>query len=266
MTNSAAVDLGDPVQVRRAIRAGTFRAFTNTVAPGYVQGNLVILPERYAEDFRAYCAANPRPCPLLGASRPGQPAIPELAQDFDVRTDVGEYQVFRDGKAAGLTDDIRELWRDDLVAFVLGCSFSFEHVLMEAGLTLRHIAEGSVSPMYVTNVDTAPAGAFAGKLVVSMRFFRPGDAVRAAEITRRYPKFHGAPVRVGEPDALGIDLAKPFGGHGLTTAKEDEVPVFWACGQTTHLAIAAARPPLAITHSKAHMVVTDRRCREYLDA
>jgi len=253
------------MQVRRAIRAGTFREFTNTVAPGYVQGNLVILPERYADDFRAYCAANPRPCPLLGASRPGQPGIPELARDFDVRTDVGEYQIFRDGRPAGLARDISDLWRPDLVAFVLGCSFSFEHVLMEAGLKLRHIEEGNVSPMYVTSRDTAPAGAFAGKLVVSMRFFRAADAERAAAITARYPKFHGRPVHIGDPAAIGVDLAKPFGGHGLTTPRHGEVPVFWACGQTTHLAIAAARPPLAITHSKAHMIVTDRLSREFLD-
>ncbi len=256
----------DPAAVRRAIRAGTFREFTNRVAPGFVQGNLVILPERYADDFRAYCAANPRPCPLLGCSRPGQPTIPELARDFDVRTDVGEYQIFRDGQPASLAHDIRELWQDDLVAFVLGCSFSFEHVLMQAGLPLRHIAERSVSPMYVTSRDTVPAGPFAGKLVVSMRFFQPADAERAAAITRRYPKFHGAPVHIGAPEAIGVDLASPYGGHGLTVPRGDEIPVFWACGQTTHLAIATAQPPLAITHSKAHMVLTDRLSEEFLES
>ena len=260
------LDLTDPAEVRRAIRAGTFREFTNMVAPGYVQGNLVILPERYADDFRGYCAANPRPCPLLGESRPGQPTIPELAQDFDVRTDVGEYQIFRDGQPAGLARDVRDLWRSDLVAFVLGCSFSFEYVLLSEGLSLRHISERTVSPMYVTNRDTVPAGAFAGKLVVSMRFFRAADADRAVEITRRYPKFHGSPVQIGAPEAIGVDLAKPYGGHGLTVPRGDEIPVFWACGQTTHLAIAAARPPLAITHSKAHMVLTDRLSQEFLES
>jgi len=260
------IDLADPAAVRRAIRAGTFREFTNMVAPGYVQGNLVILPERYADDFRAYCAANPRPCPLLGCSRPGQPTIPELARDFDVRTDVGEYQIFCDGRPAGLAHDVKDLWRADLVAFVLGCSFSFEHVLMQAGLPLRHIAERSVSPMYVTSRETTPAGPFAGKLVVSMRFFRAADAERAAEITRRYPKFHGAPVHIGAPEAIGVDLANPYGGHGLTVPRGDEIPVFWACGQTTHLAIATARPPLAITHSKAHMVLTDRLSDEFLES
>ena len=262
---TATLDLADPVQVRRAIRAGTFREFTNMVAPGYVQGNLVILPARQAEEFRAYCAANPRPCPLLGCSRVGEPTIPELAQDFDVRTDVGEYQIFRDGQPAGVARDIKDLWREDLVAFVLGCSFSFEYVLLAAGLSLRHISERTVSPMYVTNRDTTPAGAFAGKLVVSMRFFRNADAERAVEITRRYPKFHGSPVHIGAPEALGVDLAKPYGGHGLTIPRGDEVPVFWACGQTTHLALASARPPLAITHSKAYMVVTDRLSREFLE-
>jgi uncharacterized protein YcsI (UPF0317 family) len=260
------LDLTDPAEVRRAIRAGTFREFTNRVAPGYVQGNLVILPQRYAGDFRAYCAVNPRPCPLLGWSQPGEPALPGLARDFDVRTDVGEYQIFRDGQPAGVAHDIKDLWRSDLVAFVLGCSFSFEHVLMQAGLPLRHIAERSVSPMYVTDRDTVPKGSFAGKLVVSMRFFPPADAERAAAITKRYPKFHGAPVQIGDAAALGVDLAKPYGGHGLTVPRGDEIPVFWACGQTTQLAIAAARPPLAITHSKAHMVLTDRRSEEFLES
>jgi uncharacterized protein YcsI (UPF0317 family) len=257
------IDLSDPVQVRRAIRGGTFTDFTNTVAHGYVQGNLVILPAQHAPTFKDYCGSNPQPCPLLGMSEPGVSHIPSLAEDMDLRTDVGEYRIFRDGEVVATETDIRHHWRSDLVAFVLGCSFSFEYELMRAGVPLRHIQEKSVSPMYVTNIDTIPVGAFAGKLVVSMRGLRPADAIRAVQITSRFPKFHGAPVHIGKPGMIGVDLGRPYGGHGLTTLGEDELPVFWACGQTTHVALENARLPFAITHSRAHMVLTDVKSEEF---
>jgi uncharacterized protein YcsI (UPF0317 family) len=257
-------DLADPAQVRRAIRAGTFTAFTNTVAPGYVQGNLVIMPDRYAADFARFCERNPRPCPLLGVSKPGIPHIPDLAEDMDLRTDVGEYRIFRDGHPVGTATDIRDLWRNDLVAFVLGCSFSFDAELLKAGISLRHMDEGNVSPMYVTDIDTAASGAFGGKLVVSMRALRPGDAIRAVLVTARFPKFHGAPIHIGKPDLIGVDLRRSYGGHGLTEVREDELPVFWACGATAQSAMEQAGLPLAITHSRAHMVLTDRRSAEFM--
>jgi uncharacterized protein YcsI (UPF0317 family) len=260
---AAGCDLADPVQVRRAIRAGTFTAFTNTVAPGYVQGNLVILPDRYAAAFEGFCERNPRPCPLLGVSRPGSPHIPELADDLDLRTDVGEYRVFRDGRDVGTTTDISDLWRDDLVAFVLGCSFSFERELVIAGVPLRHIDEGNVSAMYETSIETVACGEFSGKLVVSMRALRPADAIRAVLITAGFPKFHGAPVHIGKPELIGVDLARSYGGHGLKELRADELPVFWACGATAQVAMERARVPLAITHSRAHMVLTDRRSEDF---
>jgi uncharacterized protein YcsI (UPF0317 family) len=256
-------DLADPRAVRRAIRAGTFTAFTNTVAHGYVQGNLVILPERHAAAFEEFCRSNPRPCPLLGVSKPGSPHITELADDMDLRTDVGEYRVFRDGHAVGTTTDIRDLWRDDLVAFVLGCSFSFEQELMKAGVPLRHIEEGNVSAMYETSIDTAGRGEFSGKLVVSMRALRPADAIRAVLITSRFPKFHGAPIHIGKPELIGVDLKRSYGGHGMTDLRADELPVFWACGATAQVVMEQAKLPLAITHSRAHMVLTDRRSEEF---
>jgi uncharacterized protein YcsI (UPF0317 family) len=256
-------DLADPVQVRRAIRAGIFTGFTNTVAHGYVQGNLVIVPARYAAAFEDYCRKNPRPCPLLGISEPGSPRIPALAEDMDLRTDVGEYRIFRNGSAIGTTADIRALWQSDFVAFVLGCSFSFEQELMKAGVALRHINERSVSPMYVTNVDTAASGEFGGKLVVSMRGLRPSDAICAVQITSRFPKFHGAPIHIGKPEMIGVDLERPYGGHGLTELHEDELPVFWACGATAQAALEQARLPIAITHSRAHMVLTDLRSEDF---
>jgi uncharacterized protein YcsI (UPF0317 family) len=257
------LDLSDPVEMRRAIRTGRFTGFTNTVAHGYVQGNLVIVPEKYAGDFESYCRNNPRPCPVLGISEPGNPRVPALADDMDLRTDVGEYRIFRAGRESGTAGDIRDLWRSDFVAFVLGCSFSFEQELMKASVRLRHIDEGSVSPMYITNIDTVPAGEFGGKLLVSMRGLRPADAIRAVEITSRFPKFHGAPIHIGKPEMIGVELARPYGGHGLTELKDDELPVFWACGATAQAALERARLPIAITHSRAHMVVTDRRSEEF---
>lgn len=250
--------------MRRAIRAGTFKGFTNAVAPGYVQGNLVIVPAKYASAFEDYCHNNSRPCPLLGISEPGNPRIPALAEDLDLRTDVGEYRIFRDGRATGTATDIGVLWQEDFVAFVLGCSFSFEQELMNAGVPLRHITEGSVSPMYVTNMDTARSGEFGGKLLVSMRALRPADAIRAIEITSRFPKFHGAPVHIGKPDMIGVELARPYGGHGLTRVHEDELPVFWACGATAQAALEQARLPIAITHSRAHMVLTDLKSEDFV--
>lgn len=246
-----------PAEVRRAIREGRFKGFTNLVARDYVQGNLMIVPAEQAADFERYCELNPQALPLIGRSAPGDWRIPAIAEDLDIRTDVGSYMVFRDGTLCGNPDSIVAEWREDFVAFVLGCSFSFERLLERAGVRLRHLEEGNVSAMYVTRRETLRAGAFAGPLVVSMRALSRADARRAAEVSARYPLFHGAPVQVGNPELLGIDLARPYGGHGLTRLREDEIPVFWACGATAQLAAAQAALPVCITHYKAHMVVTD---------
>jgi uncharacterized protein YcsI (UPF0317 family) len=227
------------------------------VARGYVQGNVCILPREYAEDFRLFCERNPKPCPLLAMSRPGEPQLPELGEDLDIRTDVPRYRVFRDGALIEDVSDLRDLWRSDLVTFVLGCSFSFEEALMEVGLRLRYVEEGRNVPMYRTSIDCAAAGRFRGKLVVSMRPFAPADAIRAIEITSRYPRVHGAPVHIGRPDLIGIaDLAKPWAGDP-TAVHADELPVFWACGITPQSVVLEAKPSLCITHSPGHMLVTD---------
>jgi len=250
-------DLRDPRAVRRAIRAGAHTGHTAGVAPGYVQGNLCILPREYADDFHVFCQRNPKPCPLLAASDPGDPSLPSLAEDLDIRTDVPRYRVFRDGEPVEDLNDISHLWRDDLVAFVLGCSFSFEEALIDAGVPLRHIAQGKGVPMYLTDVDTAPAGPFRGKLVVSMRPFTPADAIRAIQITTRFPGVHGAPVHIGKPELIGIDdLARPWEGDA-TDVRAGELPVFWACGVTPQSVVRNARPPLCITHAPGHMLVTD---------
>src|SRR3954467_35833 len=247
----------DPRQVRLAIRAGKHRGNTAGLAPGHVQGNVGMLPREYAEDFRLFCERNPKPCPLLAMSAPGDPKLPTLGHDVDIRTDVPRYRVFRNGKQAEEPTDLRDLWRDDLVTFVLGCSFSFEQALMEAGLRLRYVDEGTNVPMYRTNVDTVPAGPFRGKLVVSMRPFRPAEAIRAIEITARYPRVHGSPVHLGRPDLIGIDdLNTPWAGDP-TEVRADELPVFWACGITPQSVVLDAKPSLCITHTPGHMLVTD---------
>jgi uncharacterized protein YcsI (UPF0317 family) len=249
--------MDDPRQVRLAIRSGRHRGHTAGLAPGRVQGNVCILPREYAEDFRAFCERNPKPCPLLAMSKPGDPRLPQLGEDLDIRTDVSRYRVFRDGRLEGEVDHLRDLWREDLVTFILGCSFSFEQALMEAGLPLRYVEEGTNVPMFRTSIDTVPAGPFRGKLVVSMRPFKPADAIRAIEITARYPRVHGSPVHLGRPDLIGIDdLEKPWAGDP-TQVREDELPLFWACGITPQSVVLDAKPTLCITHAPGHMLVTD---------
>ena len=256
----------DPRQVRLAIRTGKYRGNTAGLAPGHVQGNVCILPREYAEEFRLFCERNPKPCPLLAMSKPGDPMLPTLGHDVDIRTDVSGYRVFREGKLAEEVADIRDLWRPDLVTFILGCSFSFEQALMEDGLRLRYVDEGKNVPMFRTNVDTVPAGRFRGKLVVSMRPFKPAEAIRAIEITARYPRVHGSPVHIGRPDLIGIsDLNQPWAGDP-TEVRADEMPVFWACGITPQSVVLDAKPSLCITHKPGHMLVTDLENASLADA
>ncbi len=243
---------------RRRIRAGEYKGQTAGLAPGFVQTNICILPRDWAEDFLLYCHRNPRPCPLLAVSDVGNPALPDLGADIDIRTDVPAYCVFRDGELVDTVHDISELWRDDFVTFALGCSFSFEWALLEAGIPLRHIQRNESVAMYVTNVETRAAGPFGGKLVVSMRPLIPADAIRAVQITSRFPRVHGAPVHIGIPHLIGIEaIENPYLGIGTTEVAAGELPVFWACGVTPHSAIRAACPPLSITHRPGHMLITD---------
>ena len=249
--------MSEPREIRRAIRQGKFRRHTAGVAPGYVQGNVCILPREYADEFRLFCERNPKPCPLLAVSQPGDPRLPELGADIDIRTDVPRYRVFRDGALVEEVADLRDVWRSDLVTFVLGCSFSFEEALRAAGLPLRYVEQGRNVSMYRTSIDCTPAGRFRGKLVVSMRPFKAADAIRAIEITSRYPRAHGAPVHIGRPDLIGVgDLAKPWAGDA-TEVRADELPVFWACGITPQSVVLDAKPSFCITHAPGHMLVTD---------
>jgi uncharacterized protein YcsI (UPF0317 family) len=248
------------VELRQAIRLGQFTAPTAGQAAGFVQTNLVVLPSAVAADFAEFCRLNDRPCPLVAQLPPGDPEPKQVASGADLRTDLPKYRVFR----KGILDpreptEIRDLWRDDFVAFLLGCSFTFENALTRAGLTVRHIAEGRNVPMYRTSVACQPAGPFRGPLVVSMRPYRPEQIDAVTRITAGFPRMHGAPVHVGDPSAIGIgDLSRPDFGEAVSI-EPGELPVFWACGVTPQLAILEARPEIAITHSPGHMFVTDLR-------
>ena len=245
-----------PAELRRVIARGDYRGNMANLAPGYVQGNLVILPESMAFDFLAFCHSNPKPCPLLAVSAAGDPHLPTLGE-IDIRTDLPMYNIYRDGVLQEEVPDISALWRDDLVTFVLGCSYSFEEPLLEDGIPMRHIELGRIVPMYRTDVQTTPVGAFGGELVVSMRPMKPADAIRAVQITSRFPAVHGAPVHLAEPEQIGIrDLSKPDWGDA-PEIRPGEIPVFWACGVTPQVAIERARPPLCIAHKPGHMLVTD---------
>lgn len=247
----------DAARVRSLIRQGTWNSHTSGLADDHVQGNVVILPQALANDFLRYCQRNPKPCPLLAVSEPGQPLLPTLGKDLDIRTDVPRYRVWRDGELVDEPDNISALWRDDLVTFVIGCSFSFEQALMEAGLPLRHVEQGKNVAMYRTSIATEAAGVFSGPMVVSMRPMKAAAVIRAVQVTSRFPNVHGAPVHVGDPSLIGIaDLQQPDYGDAVEVMA-DELPVFWACGVTPQAAIQQARPAFCITHAPGAMLITD---------
>jgi uncharacterized protein YcsI (UPF0317 family) len=244
-------------RVRLACRDEGFAGQTSGLADGFVQANLVVLPAAAAADFREFCRRNPQPCPLLDVTDPGNPVPSRLAADADLRTDLPRYRIWNNGELAGEVTDLVDLWRDDFVSFLIGCSFTFEAALVRAGLSLRHLERGVNVAMYRTNRACESAGPFRGPLVVSMRPFKPADAIRAVQITSRYPAVHGAPVHIGLPADLGIaDLSRPDYGDAVPV-ESDELPVFWACGVTPQAVLAAARLPLAITHSPGCMFVSD---------
>jgi uncharacterized protein YcsI (UPF0317 family) len=247
----------DVAHARAEIRAGRWVSHTSGLARDQVQGNVVILPGALAGDFLRYCQRNPKPCPLLAVSEPGDPMLPGLGADIDIRSDVPRYRVWRHGELVDEPTDIAALWRDDLVTFAIGCSFSFEQALLDAGLSMRHIDQQRNVAMYRTSITTERAGPFDGPLVVSMRPFKAAAAIRAIQITSRFPGVHGAPVHIGDPALIGIrDLARPDYGDPVEVMP-DELPVFWACGVTPQAAITQARPEFCITHAPGAMLITD---------
>ncbi len=246
-------------EYRLRVREGLETGVTAGVAPGRVQANLVILKGDLAFDFLRFCQRNPKPCPVLDVTDPGDPVPRLVAPEADLRTDLPRYRIYERGELVDEVTDVRHLWTKDMVAFLLGCSFTFERALLEAGIPVRHQECGCNVPMYRSNIQCVPAGAFRGPMVVSMRPIPASQVARAVQVTSRFPAAHGAPVHVGDPVAIGIeDLARPEYGDAVEV-REGEVPVFWACGVTPQAVAASARPPLMITHSPGHMFITDLR-------
>jgi uncharacterized protein YcsI (UPF0317 family) len=244
-------------EIRSLCRQGRFQRPTTGVALGFAQVNLVVLPASHAGDFEHFCRLNPKPCPLLEMTKAGTFEPAESAPGADLRTDLPRYRVYRHGICVDRPTSVAPYWQDDFVAFLIGCSFTFESALIEAGVSVRHIEESRNVPMYRTTLACAAAGPFAGPLVVSMRPMTPRQAELAAKVTASLPRVHGEPVHTGNPAAIGIaDLGKPDYGEAVTI-RSNEIPVFWACGVTPMEAIMRAKPDVAITHDPGHMLVTD---------
>ncbi|MFT5172905.1 MAG: hypothetical protein ACI8W7_001073 [Gammaproteobacteria bacterium] len=244
---------------RLLYRADSLAPFTQTtgMAMGFMQGSPVIVPGDLALDFLTFCQRNPKPCPVIGVAERGNPALPSLGADIDVRTDIGGYRIWRHGELVDEVTDVRALWRDDFVTFVIGCSYSFEDALMRDGIELRHHTQGVCVPMYLTDIPLIPCGPFSGTMGVSMRPLAPADAIRAIEITARFPLTHGTPVHFGDPSAIGIDnINQPTAGDPVEL-RAGEVPVFWGCGITPQYALLQAKPEIAITHKPGCLLITD---------
>ena len=248
-----------PKEFWKASRNNEYLKSTSGVAPGYVQTNLAVLPKEYAFDFLLFCQRNPKPCPLLEVMEPGQPEPKILAEGADIRTDIPYYRVYKNGVLTEETKNITEYWSDDLVSFLLGCSFTFETAMLNANIPLRHLEQDTIVPMYITNIQTTPAGIFSGPMVVSMRPIHKDNLVRAVQVTSRFPATHGAPIHIGDPKEIGIEnINLPDFGESAEI-KENEIPVFWACGVTPQVVALKSKPSIMITHSPGYMFITNER-------
>jgi uncharacterized protein YcsI (UPF0317 family) len=246
-----------PYEFRQQVRNRLHTGPTAGHCGDFAQANLAILPKQYADDFLRFCYRNPKACPLLGVGEAGDWRLPVLGADLGIRCDVPAFYVYRHGERAEEVRKLGALWRDDLVVFAIGCSFSFEEMLKREGIPLRHIDMQVNVPTYRTSELNVPAGVFGGHRVVSMRPLKAADAIRAVQITSRFPAVHGAPVHIGDPSLICIrDLSRPDFGDAVEI-RHDELPVFWACGVTPQAAIESARLPFAIAHKPGHMLVTD---------
>ncbi|WP_455631076.1 putative hydro-lyase [Megamonas sp.] len=246
-----------PSEVRALIRTGEIDAQTSGMCTRYAQANMAVLPKDLAFDFLLFTQRNKKPCPVLDVTEVGSPVPKLVAPTADLRHDIPRYRIYRHGELTDEVTDAAKYWRDDLVAFLLGCSFSFEGPMLEAGLEVRHITDKHNVPIYKTNIECIPAGVFHGPMVVSMRPMKPADAIRAVQITTRMPFVHGAPVHIGDPEAIGIkDIDRPDFGE-RSEIKPGEVPVFWACGVTPQAVAMAVKPEFMITHAPGFMFITD---------
>ncbi len=244
-------------QIRADVRSSIITGPTTGMAEGYTQANVVILKKEFAFDFLLFCQRNPKACPILEVTNPGEFLIKRTAENADIRTDVPAYRIYEDGVYSKEVDNIVNYWEDDMVAFLLGCSFTFETALMENNIPIRHIEENANVPMYQTNISCDRTEAFSGPLVVSMRPMTAQNAIRATQITSRFPDVHGSPVHIGTPEEIGIsDIYSPdFGDPPII--KDGELPVFWACGVTPQAVAMNSKPPLMITHAPGCMFVSD---------
>jgi uncharacterized protein YcsI (UPF0317 family) len=254
-----------PKEMRERIRTGAWQRPTAGCCRDHAQANLVVVPKALGDEFLLFCRRNPKPCPLLEVTAPGGFESRAIAPGADLRTDLPGYRVYRYGNLEEETTDIVAAWRDDLVGFLLGCSFSFEPALQEAGIPIRHIEDGVNVPMYITSRPCRSAGVFAGPLVVSMRPIPSHRVSQAVELTAHFPLAHGEPIHVGDPQEIGItDLGRPQFGDPPSIGP-DEIPVFWACGVTPQAVAMNAKPELMITHAPGHMLITDRRHSDMSD-
>lgn len=260
------MNLGSVQEIRDAIARSEWRKPTSGLAPGFTQANVVILPKKYAFDFLLFCNRNEKPCPVIDVSESGVTAPPTAGPDADIRIHVPRYRIYRHGKLEREVDHIRDVFTDDMVTFLLGCSFTFENDLLENGVPVRHIELDRNVPMYVTNRECRPAGIFSGPMVVSMRPIPEALVDKAFAVTAGYRRAHGAPVHAGDPEALGIkDLQKvDFGDPPVI--RPGEVPVFWACGVTPQMALQRAKPDLVITHAPGYMFITDIRDKDLAES
>lgn len=246
-----------PARIRDLIRKGEWRGTTEGCAEGHAQANLVVLPAKNAFDFLLFCQRNPKPCPLLEVTEPGEYILRDLAEGADIRTDLPRYRIYEQGECVGEVDEIIDYWRDDLVAFMIGCSYSFEAALLKANIRLKHIELGEIVSLYITDVPCKSAGIFAGPMVTSMRPIRRDQLVRTIQITSRYPSVHGAPVHIGDPGKIGItDINKPNFGWEPEISR-DEVPVFWGCGVTPQAVAMSAKVEFMMTHAPGSLFITD---------
>jgi uncharacterized protein YcsI (UPF0317 family) len=252
----------DLQQLRSLIRTQQFTQNTSGLMPGLVQGNIAILPANLAAEFIEFCDLNPKPCPIISFSQVGDPRLLDLGQDIDIRTDVPEYYIIKEGRYSHSVNDISDYWEEDMVAIVIGCSYSFEEALISSGYPIRNISLGLNVSMYDTHIPTQATENFSGNMVVSMRPFKREDIDEVTNITSQFAKTHGAPVHVGDPAAIGIhNIANPDYGDAVTI-EQDEVPVFWACGVTSQRILLDAKLPLVIAHAPGKMLVTDLRYEE----
>ncbi|MGM9924470.1 MAG: putative hydro-lyase [Bacillus sp. (in: firmicutes)] len=246
-----------PQQLRQLIRNEKWTKPTAGLAKGYIQANLAVLPKAQAFDFLLFAQRNPKSCPIIDVTDPGSGVSRLSAPTGNIKTDIPKYRIYRNGILEEECTHVTDVWNEDMVGFLIGCSFTFEEALLQNDIPIRHIEENCNVPMYKTNIACEKAGQFEGPMVVSMRPMAEQDAIRAVQVTSRFPSVHGAPVHIGNPEAIGItDINHPEFGDAVTI-KKGEVPVFWACGVTPQAIAMECKPEIMITHAPGHMFITD---------